>query len=645
MAPNVTSSRVQLSYPLYAADFDPFNPDFLLVGGGGGTSSTGVPNKISLIDASRRDQLNEVADIELAKDEDSVTSLAVADSSSESLTAFAGVNSSVTDQNAGKNEHLRSFKVGLPAKKRRADGSTVEADNEKPSASMRESQALARSTLLTPPTSAKSEGYQRVLRFSPTQKSGEPRLAAIASGLASNNEIIVFHPKSKPGQDDVVSRVELGGREAEDLDLTANEDEKGGFMLGYCTNDEVFVQGVPITSTPETPTSIFRAVDNSPSLPVSQRPKFRAIRFLTPRLLLLLRNKPQRSGADLLVLRVSKDSSQTRIILRKVLNQAIKAAVGLDVSPLTEVNGERQFAIAVGGIPGEQGSIEILTLDYSQDAGLGSFRSFTYLKGVHDGPVTSLVFSNFIGPTLPVSGAVGPQSLRLASVGIDKSAVVQYLPLRPFPPADTKTPRYVLIPPGRSEAVQNTFSVFFAIVIVGLVAFLTQVFCEIRGVSKPVLGAPEWLSPRMRELVAQPYGYLLADNGSSAVPVAAHSAVDDLKKSADDISATLSSAIASATAGLKHLVDQNSKLETPKALIVREDSLGAISTEVIHSDADVVKQETLKKWEELSESQKKSWKQKLVDAGHWAEQQGENVLKGVLFSEIAGAVGNMVGGG
>jgi glycyl-tRNA synthetase len=643
MAPSVSSSRVQLSYPLYAADFDPFNPDFLLVGGGGGSSATGVPNKISLIDASRRDQLKEVVDIELAKDEDSVTSLAVAESSPVSLTAFAGINSSVADRNAGKNEHLRSFRIGLPARKRRADGSTVEVDAEKPLASVQVTQSLGRAALFRSVVDAKSETYQRVLRFSPAQKPGEPRLAAVASGLGPTNEIIVFHPKPQPGLDSVVSRVELASKEAEDVDLAPNEGEKGGYVLAYCTNDEVFMQQLPITSTPEAPTSLFRASEISTSLPPSQRPKFRAIRFLTPRLLLLLRNRPQRSGADLLVLRVSKDCSQARMVLRKQTNNSIKAAVGLDVAPLGEVEGEEQSVIAVGGIPGDNSAIEILTLDYSRDTGLGSFRSFTYLKDVHNGPVTRLVFSNFIGPKLPVSGEVGPQSLRLASVGVDKSVVVQHIPLRPFP-ATVKTPRYVLIPPGRSEVAQTTFSVFFAIVVIGFVAFLMQAFCEIRGVVPPVLGAPDWLSPRMRELVGQPY--MLAHHASSAasdIPVAAHSAVDEFKKSADDISATLSSAVAAATEGLKNLVEENSNLETPKAIIVREESLGEISTEVIHSDAEVVKQETLKKWEELSESQKKSWKRKLVDAGHWAEQQGENVLKGILFSELAGAVGNMVG--
>ncbi|ETI23491.1 hypothetical protein G647_05293 [Cladophialophora carrionii CBS 160.54] len=646
MAPNVSSCRVQLSYPLYAADFDPFNPDFLLVGGGGGSSATGVPNKISLIDASRRDQLKEVVDIELAKDEDSVTSLAVADSSPEHLTAFAGINSSVADHKAGKNEHLRSFRIGLPARKRKADGSAVEGGAEKPLASVQVTQSLGRAALFGSKVDTKNETYQRVLRFSPTQKSGEPRLAAIASGLGLTNEIVVFHPRPQPRQDDVVSRVELDTKEAEDVDLAPNEGEKGGYVLAYCTNDEVFMQQLPITSTPEAPTSLFRAAEISTNLPPSQRPKFRAIRFLTPRLLLLLRNRPQRSGADLLVLRVSKDCSQARIVLRKQANKSLKAAVGLDVAPLSEVAGERQFVIAVGGIPGENSAVEVLTLDYSRDAGLGTFRSFTYLKDVHNGPLTGLVFSNFIGPKLPVTGDVGPQSLRLASVGVDKSVIVHYIPLRPFPSPDIKSPRYVLIPPGRSEVVQTTFSVFFAIVVIGFAAFLMQVFCEIRGVVPPVLGAPDWFSPRLRELIGQPY--LLANQASSAasdIPVAAHSAVDEFKKSADDISATLSSAVAAATEGLKNLVEQNSNLETPKAIIVREESLGEISTEVIHSDAEVVKQETLRKWDELSESQKKSWKRKLIDAGHWAEQQGENVLKGILFSELAGAVGNMVGGG
>ena len=46
MAPPVASAKASLSYPLYAADFDPHNYGFLLVGGGGGEGRSGVGNKI-----------------------------------------------------------------------------------------------------------------------------------------------------------------------------------------------------------------------------------------------------------------------------------------------------------------------------------------------------------------------------------------------------------------------------------------------------------------------------------------------------------------------------------------------------------------------------------------------------------------------
>ena len=92
------------------------------------------------------------------------------------------------------------------------------------------------------------------------------------------------------------------------------------------------------------------------------------------------------------------------------------------------------------------------------------------------------------------------------------------------------------------------------------------------------------------------------------------------------------------------MVESNSELETPKAIIVRDEGAGEISTE-LHHDAELIKEEALKKWEELRESQKKGWKRKLKDAGHWAENQGESVLKGILFSQLAGVVDGFVRGG
>ncbi|KAJ9618536.1 hypothetical protein H2204_013020 [Knufia peltigerae] len=643
MAPNVVSSQVKLSYPLYAADFDPYNLDFLLVGGGGGSSSTGVPNKISLIDTTRREQLAEVVDVELAKDEDSVTSLAVSDSSDASLVAFAGINSSVTDQNAGKNEHLRSFRIGIPAKKRRADGTTVEKKEKPP----QDSQALGRTALFKSATGTKNETYQRVLRFSPAQKPGQPRLAAIASGLAPENEIVVFKATPTPTSKDEISRINLKNNEAGDLDLCVDDDEKAGHILAYCTDDEVFIQKIPTAAKKSSPISLYRTTESTTSLPPSKRPRFRAIRFITPHHLLLLQNRPGRTGADLLVLRISQDFSQSRITLRKRLDRSTKAAVGLDVCALsTSEQGDQQTVIAVAGQSGDASSIELLTIDYSGASGLlGTFRSYTLLRNVHSGPLTRLVFSNFQGPSLPVTKETPPQSIRLASVGVDMMVKVQYLPLRPFPTLYTKTPRYVLIPPGRSETMQTTFSVFFALVVVGIVAVLMQAFCEIRGAVPPLLGATDWLSPRMRDVIARPY--IFADGiptiKPSDIPIAAHSATERVKDAAEDVQSEIAQVVSDLEKTLEDFVKENSRLETPKAIIVRDGAeAGELSTEVLEHDADLIKDETLKKWEELSEHQKRNWKRKLIETGQWAEKQGESVLKGILFSELAGMVGNMV---
>jgi len=649
MAPELPLSRTKLSYPLNAADFDPSNQDFLLVGGGGGSSSTGVPNKISLIDSSPREQLREIADIELAKNEDSVTTLAIADSTASSLTAFAGINSSAADQAAGKNEHLRSFRIGLPARKRKADGSTVATEEKTPAAGST-TQALGRTAVFASAKATKNDMYQRVLRFSPFRKdSSTPRLAAIATGLAPENEIVVFRPRPSPGPKDEVSRIRLGKREAADLDLTTCGGSNQDHVLAYCTDDEVFVQQLPGgTSAKAAPRSLYQTSESTTSLPTNRRPKFRSLRFLTPRHILLVQNLPNRSGVFLLVLKINKDYSQAQITIRKKLTKAIKAAVGLDVCSLTESEqGEKQLVIAVAS---QNSFIELLTIDYSPESGLRRFRPYTVLEEVHNGPLTKLVFSNFIRPSLPVTKDTGPQSIRLASVGVDQFVTVHYLPLRPFPAGTNKTPRYVLVLPARSESLQTAFSVVVALVVVAMVAFLMQAFSEIRGAVPPILGATDWLSPRVQSFIARPW--IFADGIPQAqthMSLKAESAtqkfeaittqipgVDDIKEAINDITSELGQKLAD-------LVESNSELETPKAIVVRDAGVGEISTE-LHHDADLVKEEALTKWEELSEAQKKGWKRKLKDAGHWAEHQGESILKGILFSELAGAVGQAVRG-
>ncbi|KAK5046243.1 hypothetical protein LTR84_008386 [Exophiala bonariae] len=650
MAPELPLSRVKLTYPLNAADFDPSNQDFLLVGGGGGSSSTGVPNKISLIDTSPREQLREIVDVELAKNEDSVTTLAVATSSNSALTAFAGINSSAADQAAGKNEHLRSFRIGLPARKRKADGTTVEVQEKTPAAGSG-TYALGRKAVFTSAKGSKNDTYQRVLRFSPYRKgSPDQRLAAIASGLAPENEIVVFRPVSSPGPKDEISRIRLGKREAADLDLTSSKASPEDYLLAYCTDDELFIQQLPskLPSKVAAPRLLYQTMESTTSLPSNKRPKFRALRFLTPHHLLLVQNAPNRTGVFLLILKINKDYSQAQITIRKRLSKSIKAAVGLDVCTLTESEqGEKQFVIAVAS---QSSFIELLTIDYSSDYGLAAFRPYTVLEEVHNGPLTRLVLSNYNGPSSPVAKDAGPQSIRLASVGVDQFVTVHYLPLRPLPATKNKTPRYVLMLPSRFDSIQTIFSAVVALMSVAIVALLLQAFCEIRGASPPILGATDWLSPRVQSYIARPYYFAESiPHAQTQVSLAAESVTQKLKDvqtqipGVDDVKTTVEDVISDVNQKLADLVETNSELETPKAIVVRDAGVGEISTE-LHHDAELIKEEALKKWEELSDSQKKGWKRKLKDAGHWAEGQGESILKGILFSELAGAVGEFVRG-
>lgn len=46
MAPPIPFSKLTLSYPVYACDFDPSDSSVLVAGGGGGAGRNGVGNKI-----------------------------------------------------------------------------------------------------------------------------------------------------------------------------------------------------------------------------------------------------------------------------------------------------------------------------------------------------------------------------------------------------------------------------------------------------------------------------------------------------------------------------------------------------------------------------------------------------------------------
>ena len=46
MSTPITFASTELPYPVYEAEFDPYDRGYLLISGGGGESKSGVPNRL-----------------------------------------------------------------------------------------------------------------------------------------------------------------------------------------------------------------------------------------------------------------------------------------------------------------------------------------------------------------------------------------------------------------------------------------------------------------------------------------------------------------------------------------------------------------------------------------------------------------------
>lgn len=685
-------AKKQLSYPLYGADFDPLNQHFLLVGGGGGSSSTGVPNRITLLDVSNQIEIKEVSDINLAYDEDSVTSLAVADSDVHSLLAYAGINGSERDQKAGKNEHFRSFRVPLPQRRKR----DVPAE-ELHTSVVDKTEPLAKTAIFRSATGPKNECYQRVLRVSPPVVAGEgleksatrlkPRLTTIASASATQNEIITFPVEEKPSSRTAVSRINLEKKEAGDADIINVDDTATPYSLAYCTDYALFLQqlsGKGVSSSE--PVQVYETQNG----PVG-RSRIRALRWLNTRYLLLVLNRHNRSGVELMIFKVSKDYAQAQQVIVKYVKH-MKQATGLDTCTLSaDKDGSQQFVIALSG---QDSSVQISTVDFVPGTGITSFRQYADYVEVHNGPITRIVFSKFIAPSSQTK-TPSTQTIRLATVGIDKNVCIQTLLLQPVPASDpNNSPRYVLNPLIQMGSL--VYGLFASLLYLLLAVSAVISFLEFRGAIPPIIGATKYLPQRFHDRYGRPYpGWIHQQPGpviAESMP-AAQSVIDRIKMSeATPVIEKLEELkdrieLAAATPIIEAMEEMHTSFPSPdqikssvpsveqvklaipsveqvqdtltgllsqreddeehkdKAVIIRdlEHIGGEVSAELRH-EAEIVK-EGLKKWEHLAEPDRKKWKAKLKEAGQWTEKQGETVLKGVFFGQIGGLVAAAVRGG
>lgn len=426
MASSARTAKVTLSYPLYAVDFDPDDDRRLIVGGGGGEGRSGVGNKITVLGFDADNRLSPLGEIELSRDEDSVTSLAyLRRTDPSSGVVLAGINSSSAAQEAGQNEHLRAFMIEYGSEAGSPDEEPDSAPNgEREAATEAHIESYSRRSLFQPG----KETYQRVLRLSPTTgNSAASRVAAVATGLAREGEIVVLLASSGTTVDPILGRIALGkDREAADVDITSSSSSSGEYEIAFCTDDEVLICRVHAEEVPEKPVLLeTRAIYNAANLgdpSIKSRPKFRALRFLSPGLLLVLLNLPARSGAELLVVRYG-DSGPGEIKLRRRLHRTMKAAVGFEVSSFAVHGGQNDcFAVAVAG---QDTSIEVLTLDHAGKYYRSGFLHHVTFRDVHPFQMTKITLAKVPPPTQ--KGV--PWVLRLASVSMGKTVVVHSLPL------------------------------------------------------------------------------------------------------------------------------------------------------------------------------------------------------------------------
>jgi hypothetical protein len=343
------------SYPIYAATFANNKPSVLLVGGGGGAGNHGVKNKITSFDfGSRAPIVEPAAELEVSED-DSVTCLANL-ATKDGIILYAGNGSNVEDRVKGKDMHFRSFEVQLPKARSGRLG------DEKPG----KISFLSKTQLLKPAKSesTRKEAYQRIVRLSPPKKGPNKRIGAIASGLAGEeNELVVFSATSnRPEPEDIIQRVELKSKEANDVDI--QDLGNSNFLVAYATDQEVYVHNIDydFEKRKSRAGTDGKKVYTIPQVDVGVkkgRSKLRGIRWLSPKHLLLLANKPNRTGVELLLLHLYEEGPGS-IILRKKL--PIKAATDLDVALMDpDPEGAYQIVIAVAGI---DMSLNVHTMEY-----------------------------------------------------------------------------------------------------------------------------------------------------------------------------------------------------------------------------------------------------------------------------------------
>jgi hypothetical protein len=582
-------------------------------------------------------------------------SLALGPQKGKMTYVYAGVNSSPASIAKGKNEHLRAVAIeqspsssSTSTSHGRSSSASSTAASAKPAvAKLAE---VTRTAMFTDP----DEGtYQRLVRVTGggTATGTGTVIGAAATAMGKAAQLAVFEA-ANPALPKVRGVLDLPS-EAEDLDIL--QTGEGEYQVAYCYKYELHVVDVGKSAASQAePRLVYTMPEEN-----SERPAFRSIRYLSPGFILAISNRPKRNGVIIQALRLpsptvaaSADEKErnarvaaTTKIPRQISATAL-AVTNLSPVPTTSSpsssSSSSQAPIAAGGrtpdtqyliaVAGNDSSISLYSLEQISTGSLTllvDLHPFHTIKEAHGaGNITGLAFSTFVVPKTHLR----PQFIRLASISLQKTVAVHSIPLRRHV---DRTPRNKKGPPRparyvvglKSHGPSNVPLATTLGVIVIIMGIIGQAILEIYGGSPPILHAhrflPSWHGTLRSADHQPPY---FADQKQ--------------QQDVSDFIAKLSPNV-EPQAGEKLVLFEAEHL--PPAAGDDKDADGSarrihvnVHQEDVHGEA--------REWHELPEEQKQIWREKLDEAGTWTRDMGEGVLKGILFGQLADAVGNIVGG-
>lgn len=571
-------------------------------------------------------------------------SLAVCAASGKTTTIIAGVNSSPAEVERGNNEHLRVFALTAARTKATQESQLPYSIAE-----------VTRTALFA---NTEPESYQRIVRLSKSFAKHK-QLGIVATGLAKKAEIVVFDPASKPPS----SRGSIeSSAEANDADiLQTGVDE---YRIAYCTNHEIFTKTVSAAETSTGPACVYVMPGLSEQGVARPRlPTLRAMRWLSKDFLCVVSNLHGQAGVAVQIFRLPVEKGAMCKLSQSLrLSSRITKATALAVANLTpslspaDEQGNTQFVLAVAG---HDSSISLFKVDLQRASGIylpSNIKLFRTLQAVHSLQISSLAFSNFQPPEMPITASTPAQTIKLASTGLGNSIVVHTLPLFPLPlqvsSGKSTRPRYVVALP--SSSIVNGAGLLGTIFLVGIFAFFLQTALELRGHTDNWVNAVDWTPGFVQSYLApqMPAGYdALGTSNIMGDAAEGHSGtVNEADTPAMKRPPPEQLAIFDHLRSKDNGNDDNDKLvfiqeevsphETNPEL-VGESRLKAVLVDRpagASSDAGST-------WDQLTREQRESWKAKLREAGHWVEEMGESVFKGVVFGQMGGLVGQAVAAG